>query len=273
MRRSRPHSGVATGKWTLVAGLFFFAATGCIALHAHRPALAVYALSFWHYLVYGLAYFFRAVPLAVFRRDAVILKTVALLALGITYFSVPITLTSLAVTASGFLLNCTAAYALGSTRTYYGVELGCVLPRRVTDFPYNSMSHPMLIGNLIAFGGTLLNPAFRAAWAPLVMVHLGMNAGLLIMETLTPTPRHVVQQSWLSRQKYAAAGILGTVGLLVAAGEWSDLWAPSGAVFAIGACSTGYAAVLLIAYATPTAAQHARSQGFHAASTSQVNPS
>ena len=51
--------------------------------------VAVYALSFWHYYLYWLAYYFGAVSPGEFKRDAVVWKTVALVALACVYFAVP----------------------------------------------------------------------------------------------------------------------------------------------------------------------------------------
>ena len=65
--------------------LAFDALVLALAFVADAPALAVYALSFWHYYLYWLAYRFGAVPLAVFKRDAVLMKTAALSALGFAY--------------------------------------------------------------------------------------------------------------------------------------------------------------------------------------------
>lgn len=155
--------------------------------------LAVYAVSFWHYLLYWRAYRHGTADPARFRRRAVGLKTLALAALAYAWLSTPWHWPSAVVMAAGFLLNLIAALALGPARTYYGWELGEVAARRVTAFPYSAMAHPMLVGNLLAFGGTLLNPAFRAAWWPLACLHVFGNLALLMMEThLTPLPRRTL---------------------------------------------------------------------------------
>ena len=146
-------------------------------------ALAVCALSFWHYALYWLAYRYRAVPLAIFKRDAVVMKSVSLLVLGAAYFAAPPDLWSLTMVGAGFLLNVAAARALGPDRTYYGHELAGLPWVRITAFPYSHVAHPMLIGNMAAFGGTLLNAGFRADWWPLACAHVALNAGLMVMET------------------------------------------------------------------------------------------
>lgn len=143
----------------------------------------VYACSFWHYLEYWRAYRHGVASPAAFRRRAVALKTLALGVLAQAYLATPWHRPSAVVIAAGFLLNALAARVLGTARTYYGAELGEVSPGHVTAFPYSVLSHPMLVGNLVAFGGTLLNPVFRREWWPLACLHLACNAGLLLMET------------------------------------------------------------------------------------------
>jgi protein-S-isoprenylcysteine O-methyltransferase Ste14 len=143
----------------------------------------VYACSFWHYLEYWRAYRYGVASPAAFRRRAVALKTLALAVLADAYLTTPWHWPSAVVITGGFLLSALAARALGPARTYYGAELGEVRPGQVTTFPYSLLSHPMLVGNLVAFGGTLLNPVFRHEWWPLASLHVACNAGLLLMET------------------------------------------------------------------------------------------
>src|SRR5580658_4878975 len=100
-------------------------------------AIAVYALSFWHYYLYGLAYCFGAVAPREFRRDAVLWKSIALVVLGSVYFAAPLNLLSLSVVVAGFLLNSLAAKALGTERTYYGYELMDLPSVKITAFPYS----------------------------------------------------------------------------------------------------------------------------------------
>ncbi len=128
---------------------------------------AAYLLSFWHYYLYWLAYYYGAAALDDFKRDAVLLKSVSLAVLGCAYLAAPLDGLSLAVVTLGFLLNIAGARALGPDRTYYGHELADLPERRITAFPFSWISHPMLAGNVAAFGGTLLNPVFRQAWWPL----------------------------------------------------------------------------------------------------------
>ncbi|HSO07210.1 MAG TPA: methyltransferase, partial [Pelomicrobium sp.] len=163
-------------------GVGAIALIGAAAWLAGGKPLAVFALSFWHYYLYWLAYRYGAVPLAVFKRDALWLKSVALAALAAAYLAAPLDALSLAVVAAGFALNATAAAALGSDRTYYGDEVAGLPPLRITHFPYSMLSHPMLVGNMLAFGGTLLSAEFRGEWWALAAAHVALNFGLLLME-------------------------------------------------------------------------------------------
>jgi hypothetical protein len=151
------------------------------ALERSLP-LAVYLLSFWHYYLYWLAFAFGAVRFDVFKRDAVAMKTVSLAALATVYLAAALDLASLIIIACGILLNVRAAAALGIDRTYYGHEVAGLPPRRVTAFPYSLTAHPMILGNVAAFGGTLINPEFRQHWWPLACLHVALNIGLLFME-------------------------------------------------------------------------------------------
>lgn len=164
---------------TLACGLFVLAVLLGAALDGSLT-LAVWLLSFWHYYLYWLA--FGAVPFAVFKRDAVAMKTVSVAALAAVYLAAPLDLASLAVIAGGILLNVRAASVLGIDRTYYGHEVAGLPPRRITAFPYSLIAHPMIVGNVAAFGGTLINPAFAGQWGPLVGLHVALNIGLLAME-------------------------------------------------------------------------------------------
>ena len=146
-----------------------------------------------------------------FRRDAIAMKTVALAAFGVAYAAAPIDGLSLAVIAAGFLLNVSAARALGADRTYYGFELAGLAPVRVDAFPYSLTAHPMLIGNAIAFAGTLLNETFRRDWWPLAVAHVALNLAVLWMET------HVSARAAWARSSSCRSASAPRCGLSVAA--------------------------------------------------------
>jgi hypothetical protein len=166
---------------TLSCALFVVAVLLGAAL-GESMAFAVWLLSFWHYYLYWLAFAFGAPSLEVFKRDAMAMKTVSVAALAVVYLATPLDLVSLAIIAGGILLNLRAAAVLGIDRTYYGHEVAGLPPLRITEFPYSLTSHPMILGNIAAFGGTLINPEFALRWWPLVCLHVALNIGLLVME-------------------------------------------------------------------------------------------
>lgn len=210
-------------------------------------SVAAYLVSFWHYYLYALAYYFGLVSMAVFKRDAVMMKTVALVALAFAYFQEPLDFASLCVVAAGFLLNVVAAKALGADRTYYGYEVARLPHLRVTSFPYGWIAHPMIVGNIVAFGGTLLNEDFRVRWWPLALMHVAMNLGLLLMET-TVVPRRSAAAmrgfSWPSALLLALAG--GALGWIADVSG-----APAPVRSAVAAALAACAYVLFCSYTSP----------------------
>ena len=197
-----------------------------LAYAARSLELAVYALSFWHYLVYALAFLWRAIAHERFIRDSLMLKGLSLapfvLVLSIT---IPNAL-SLIVMAIGFTFNIAAARALGKERTYYGYELAALPPKHITSFPYSLTAHPMLIGNMLAYGGTLLDETFRNAWWPLGVLHVILN--LLI----------IVSEAYGSKSRpagfVAAVGGLG-IGAALLLATYADVWPYTLAVVITGA--------------------------------------
>lgn len=185
------HQVVRNGS-TLACVLLALTGALLAAIDRSLP-LAVYSLSFWHYYLYWLAFAFGAAPFDVFKRDAVAMKTVSVAALATVYLANPLDLASLVIIAAGILLNVRAASILGIDRTYYGHEVAGLPPQRITAFPYSLTSHPMILGNIAAFGGTLINPDFRQHWWPLACLHVALNIGLLVMELAGPQRRRTVR--------------------------------------------------------------------------------
>ena len=185
-----------------------------------NPVLAVYLLSFWHYYLYWLAFTFGARPFDVFKRDAIAMKTVSVAALAALYLAAPLDLASLAVIAGGILLNARAAAVLGFDRTYYGQEVAGLAPQRITAFPYSMIAHPMIVGNVAAFGGTLINPTFAQHWWPLASLHVALNVGLLVMELAGKPRGRIVRTGGL-----VIAGLL-FVAILLASRYGTEVTAP-----------------------------------------------
>lgn len=167
--------------WSLACLLFVLAVLAAALVDRSLP-LAIYLLSFGHYALYWVAFAFGAIAFDVFKRDAIAMKTLSVAALAFVYLRTPLDPASLAVIAGGILLNIRAAAALGLDRTYYGHEVAGLPERRITGFPYSLTSHPMILGNVAAFGGTLINADFRQQWWPLAGLHVVLNIGLLAME-------------------------------------------------------------------------------------------
>ena len=189
----RSFRGLAVRNGSSLACLVFVLAVLIAAFVERSLPLAIYLLSFGHYVLYWVAFAFGTIAFDVFKRDAIAMKTVSVAALGFVYLRIPIDFASLTVIAGGILLNIRAAAALGLDRTYYGHEVASLPARRITAFPYSLTSHPMILGNVTAFGGTLINADFRQQWWPLAGLHVVLNIGLLAMEFAGPRRRRVVR--------------------------------------------------------------------------------
>ena len=198
--------GPSLACWTILAAVLGEAAIG------REPAVAIYLGSFVYYGLYWHAFAWGVDSFAVFKRDALLLKALSVAALAFVYLQARTDLLSLAVIALGIALNARAAAVLGIDRTYYGHELAGLPARRITAFPYSVMSHPMIVGNVMAFGGTLLNPAFRAVWWPLATLHVVLNLGLLAMERAGPGRRPTIRLAGLLVLAVAAATATMAVG-------------------------------------------------------------
>ncbi len=210
---------------TLAYGAFALVVLGAAAVGA-PGTLAVYLVGFWHYYLYWLAFAFGAAPFDVFKRDAVAAKTVSVAVFAAVYLAAPIDFASIATVAAGVLLNVRAAAVLGFDRTYYGQEVAGLPPLRIAAFPYSSMAHPMIVGNVLAFGGTLVNLEFARQWWPLACLHVALNIGLLAMELAGKARERAVRTGG-----YAVAGLLAAaVFLFGGAGTtaWLQLAAAAG---------------------------------------------
>lgn len=202
---------------TLCVGLAYIVAVLSFGFTFDAGELAVYALSFWHYVTYALAFLLRQIDIRHFSNDAIALKTVAVGAIALPYLSMPVDLISITAIIIGIVLNVSASISLGLERTYYGFEIAGLPAKRVSRFPYSIIAHPMLIGNMIAFGGALLNSSFRQDWWPLAVLHVVGNGLTLIIEIFgRPCP---IRQTAIG---YALVVALLNVGFLVA--FWSDAW-------------------------------------------------
>jgi hypothetical protein len=183
--------GPSLACWTIVVAVLAGAAIG------REPAIAIYLASFVYYGLYWHAFAWGVESFEAFKRDALLLKALSVAGFAFVYLQAPPDFLSLAVIVLGILLNARAAAVLGIDRTYYGHELAGLVVRRITEFPYSLLPHPMIVGNVMAFGGALLNPEFRAAWWPLAALHVVLNLGLLAMERAGPGRRPVIRLAGL----------------------------------------------------------------------------
>ncbi len=234
-----PYSVSSSARSALVFAVF----AGSVLLAAHvadRWDLAVYALSFWHYLVYMLAFWFRQIPQDRFKFDAVLLKTVSLIFFAMVVLQTVPGVFTLTVMAAGFALNTAAAAQLGIDRTYYGVELAGLPVKWVTAFPYSIMSHPMLLGSVVAYGGALFDAEFRDIWWPLAVIHMLLNVLIIAVEAHGSVDRtRALALVWCG---------LGAGGALLLMG-FTDAWL---AALACSAMILTYGGVLISQYAGPT---------------------
>jgi len=264
------HSALSSpGTGSLPGSAAFVVAVTLVALAGGIPAVAIYALSFWHYYLYWLAYRYGAVAHGAFLREAVAMKTVAVLAFAVVYLAAPLDVLSVTVMAAGFTLNGLAARVLGVDRTYYGAEVAGLRRQPVTAFPYSCMAHPMLFGNVLGYAGTLINADFRQHWWPLASLHVAMNLALLFME-LNVRPQRLAGQRDQGRQPATGLGLLAAPGLVAAGtgsvgiGAAAYLWATGGngalVLAFVGASALAHATVIYFCYSCPAPAAMAGRQ-------------
>jgi len=170
------HVGAANAAW-LAAWLLVALACGSAG-----PFLA--AASYVHYALYGVTLRARGeVAFAEFVRDALLFKGVSMACLVAVYLAWPaLSWPSLVLVALGVTVSSWAAATLGFRRTYFGVELGLVPPRRLVSGPYAILPHPMILGAVVALVGHALQPAARAAWPWLVPLHVACYLAHLAQE-------------------------------------------------------------------------------------------
>lgn len=98
--------------------------------------------SFVHYFRYISTFYIRRdIDFGSFKRDVLLLKTIALIQLGYHYFFPsngkfefdPI---SIAMILGGYAVSVMATNAIGIDRTYFGAELGLVEAKWIDQFPY-----------------------------------------------------------------------------------------------------------------------------------------
>ena len=144
----------------------------------------LYGSSFVHYLLYFAVYYTReGVAFYTFQRRAMFFKALALAQLVFIYVSFArIDALSIGLIALGVALSGAAARVLGMDRSYFAAELGRCEPLTLHRFPYNFLSHPMIVGNVIALVGFYTLPELRAAVPYLVPMHMAFYFLQLLQE-------------------------------------------------------------------------------------------
>lgn len=159
-----------------------------------RPSLLMPSLGVAHYFTYIFTFLFRSMPLEVFIRDAMFLKSSAMTVLALTYFQHSISFLSILVAAAGFALSAAAFKALGHESTYFGWQYGRDV-KPVEEWPYGThfgfaIPHPMILGSAIGLVGLLINAGFRRSYGRCILAHLVLYGVVLALEI---TDVHVPQ--------------------------------------------------------------------------------
>eukprot|EP00934_Nitzschia_sp_Nitz4_P002776 Nitzschia sp. Nitz4//scaffold2_size372955//351476//353233//NITZ4_000477-RA/size372955-processed-gene-0.549-mRNA-1//-1//CDS//3329546940//2766//frame0 len=163
-----------------------------LCAYAMGPTPFLLLTSFRHYLVYMCTFAYRSPPVAhgVLMRDAKFFKTVALLHMSrriLPLVKIPEDLPGVALAAVGFGITILATMQLGMVRTYFGSELGFVKPEWITGFPYNTIPHPMIVGQLIAWSGILYWFQDRLSQETMMLIggHMSFYTLHMVQEMLT----------------------------------------------------------------------------------------
>jgi hypothetical protein len=162
-----------------------------LATYAMGEKIFLIATSFRHYMVYMCTFAFRSPPVAhgQLMRDAKLFKTLALMHLGrrlLPLVQLPQDLPGVLMATCGFAITIVATAQLGFVRTYFGSELGFVKPKWISGFPYGVIPHPMIVGQLFAYGSILywfydrINPETFY----LIVAHMSFYTAHMIQEML-----------------------------------------------------------------------------------------
>lgn len=148
--------------------------------------------SFRHYLIYISTFAYRSPPVAhgYLMRDCKIYKTFALMHLSkriLPLVQLPRDALGLGLVLAGIAVTVLATVQLGMVRTYFGSELGFLKPTWISGFPYNTIPHPMILGQLFAYSVILLwwKEVMPHETQLLVATHMGFYTFHMFQEMLT----------------------------------------------------------------------------------------
>lgn len=148
--------------------------------------------SFRHYLVYITTFAFRQPMVAhgEFMRDVWLYKTIALTHLSarlLPLVEFPQDGPGLLLALLGFFITMSATAQLGMVRTYFGSELGFVKPEWVSGFPYGVIPHPMIVGQIFAYGSIMYWWFDRLSSENMYLLaaHIGCYSFHMVQEMMT----------------------------------------------------------------------------------------
>lgn len=161
------------------------------ASYALGPLPFLLLTSFRHYAVYLTTFAYRSPMVAhgYLVRDARLYKTVSLTHLARRLWplvALPRDAPCLLLAGLGFATTVLATARLGVVRTYFGAELGFVKPCWIEGFPYGTVPHPMIVGQLLAFGTMLIwwRREMSTGNAALLVAHMACYAAHMVQEIL-----------------------------------------------------------------------------------------
>jgi hypothetical protein len=134
---------------------------------------------------------FRDPPVAFgyLTRDCKLFKTMAMAHLArrlLPLVELPRDIPGLLMASVGFFITIVATARLGFVRTYFGSELGFVKPEWVHGFPYGYIPHPMIVGQLMAFGSIIYwwHSSLSAENLAILVAHMTFYTLHMIQEML-----------------------------------------------------------------------------------------
>jgi hypothetical protein len=161
------------------------------ACYALGPVAFLVLTSFRHYMTYMTTFAFREnVAHGFLMRDAKFFKTIALMHLArrlVPLVSLPDDVAGIVLALAGFTVTILATVQLGMVRTYFGSELGFVKPSWIEGFPYNTIPHPMIVGQLFAYSSILFWWWDRMSFETVTLIgaHMSFYTAHMVQEMLT----------------------------------------------------------------------------------------
>mmetsp|Transcript_8053 Transcript_8053/g.14920 ORF Transcript_8053/g.14920 Transcript_8053/m.14920 type:complete len:597 (-) Transcript_8053:378-2168(-) len=155
--------------------LFYVLCLG-LANYLIHPLIFLIGTSYLHYIIYlGTFYSRRDIAFGTFKRDVMFFKSIALTHLAYYYYkNFEVDVVSLVLLCVGYYIAIAATKALGIDKTYFGSELGHCMPCYVTEFPYNCIPHPMIVGACIGLLGFHKLQGLREEMPYLVPGHISL---------------------------------------------------------------------------------------------------